>query len=83
MLRNLITLQALNENFDEVIVDVAGRNSKEFISSGVVAHQIIEPLKCSQPDLDTLTELEQQIDAMRNLYPELYRDGTRFYRHWH
>eukprot|EP01133_Synstelium_polycarpum_P016794 gene16794-19973_t len=26
---------------------------------------------CSQPDLDTLTELEQQIDAMRNLNPEL------------
>ena len=34
-------------------------------------HQIIAPLQCSQPDLDTLTELEQQIDAMRNLNPEL------------
>ncbi|MCW0136080.1 chromosome partitioning protein ParA [Escherichia coli] len=65
------TLQALNEKFDDVIVDVAGRNSKEFITSGVVAHQIIAPLQCSQPDLDTLTELEQQIDAMRNLNPEL------------
>lgn len=52
-------------------MDVAGRNSKEFITSGVVAHQIIAPLQCSQPDLDTLTELEQQIDAMRNLNPEL------------
>ena len=29
--------------------------------------QIIAPLQCSQPDLDTLTELEQQIDAMHNL----------------
>ena len=45
------TLQALNEKFDDVIVDVAGRNSKEFITSGVVAHQIIAPLQCSQPDL--------------------------------
>ena len=26
------TLQALNEKFDDVIVDVAGRNSKEFIT---------------------------------------------------
>ena len=33
--------------------------------------QIIAPLQCSQPDLDTLTELEQQIDAMHNLNPEL------------
>ena len=46
------TLQALNEKFDDVIVDVAGRNSKEFITSGVVAHQIIAPLQCSQPDLE-------------------------------
>jgi chromosome partitioning protein len=65
------TLRALDEKYDHVIVDVAGRNSKEFITSGVVAHQIIAPLQCSQPDLDTLTELAQQIEAMRDLNPEL------------
>ncbi|MEM8325651.1 AAA family ATPase [Morganella morganii] len=65
------TLRALEEKYAHIIVDVAGRNSCEFITSGVVAHQIIAPLQCSQPDLDTLEELQQQIEAMRDLNPEL------------
>lgn len=65
------TLRGLDEKYDHVIVDVAGRNSREFITSGVVADQIIAPLQCSQPDLDTLTELAQQIEAMRDLNTEL------------
>ncbi|PIJ50002.1 chromosome partitioning protein ParA [Erwinia sp. OLTSP20] len=65
------TLRALDEKYEHVIVDVAGRNSREFITSGVVAHQIIAPLQCSQPDLDTLIELQQQVESMRDLNPEL------------
>ncbi|HDF2344518.1 TPA: AAA family ATPase [Morganella morganii] len=65
------TLRALEEKYAHIIVDVAGRNSREFITSGVVAHQIIAPLQCSQPDLDTLEELQQQVEAMRDLNPEL------------
>jgi len=65
------TLRALDEKYDHIIVDVAGRNSREFITGGVVAHQIIAPLQCSQPDLDTLVELQQQIEAMRDLNPDL------------
>ncbi|ECC3917517.1 AAA family ATPase [Salmonella enterica subsp. diarizonae] len=65
------TLRALDEKYEHVIVDVAGRNSREFITSGVVAHQIIAPLQCSQPDLDTLIELQQQVEGMRNLNPDL------------
>lgn len=30
------TLKALNEKYEHIIVDVAGRNSKEFITRGVV-----------------------------------------------
>lgn len=65
------TLRSLEEKYAHIIVDVAGRNSREFITSGVVAHQIIAPLQCSQPDLDTLEELQQQVEAMRDLNPEL------------
>ncbi|WP_118987946.1 division plane positioning ATPase MipZ [Photorhabdus sp. CRCIA-P01] len=65
------TLRALDEKYAHVIVDVAGRNSREFITSGVVAHQIIAPLQCSQPDLDTLVELQQQVEAMHDLNPDL------------
>ncbi|HFL1539627.1 TPA: AAA family ATPase [Enterobacter asburiae] len=65
------TLRALDEKYEHVIVDVAGRNSREFITSGVVAHKIIAPLQCSQPDLDTLIELQQQVEGMRDLNPDL------------
>ena len=65
------TLRALDEKYGHVIVDVAGRNSREFITSGVVAHQIIAPLQCSQPDLDTLLELQQQVEGMRDMNPDL------------
>ena len=65
------TLRALDTKYDHVIVDVAGRNSREFITGGVVADVIIAPLQCSQPDLDTLMELQQQVEAMRDLNPEL------------
>jgi len=65
------TLRSLNDKYDHVIVDVAGRNSRELITGGTVAHQIIAPHQCSQLDLDTLVELEQQLVSMRDLNPEL------------
>jgi uncharacterized protein YfkK (UPF0435 family) len=33
----------------------------------LVSHQIIAPLQYSQPDLDKLTKLAQQVKAMRDL----------------
>lgn len=65
------TLRNLDDKYDHVIVDVAGRNSRELITGGTVAHQIIAPHQCSQLDLDTMEELRQQIEAIRDLNPEL------------
>lgn len=65
------TLSGLNEKFDHVIVDVAGRNSRELLTGGLVAHQIIAPHQCSQFDLNTLKELAQQTEAMRSINPDL------------
>lgn len=65
------TLRNLDQKYDHVIVDVAGRNSRELITGGTVAHQIIAPHQCSQLDLDTIVELQQQVQAMRDLNPEL------------
>lgn len=65
------TLRNLDEKYDHVIVNVAGRNSRELITGGTVAHQIIAPHQCSQLDLDTMEELRQQIEAIRDLNPEL------------
>ncbi|AWK15579.1 AAA family ATPase (plasmid) [Candidatus Fukatsuia symbiotica] len=65
------TLKSLDQKYAHVIVDVAGRNSRELITGGTVAHQIIAPHQCSQLDLDTLIELQQQLQSMKDLNPEL------------
>jgi chromosome partitioning protein len=65
------TLRNLNEKFDHVIVDVAGRNSRELITGATVADLIIAPHQCSQFDLDTLAELQEQVIKIRDLNPTL------------
>ncbi|MES4615526.1 division plane positioning ATPase MipZ [Ewingella sp. CoE-038-23] len=65
------TLRQLDEKFDHVIVDVAGRNSRELANAGAVADIIIAPHLCSQFDLDTLEELESQLEAWKDLNPDL------------
>ncbi|MCH5499531.1 AAA family ATPase [Pseudomonas syringae pv. syringae] len=66
-----VTLRTLSEKFDYVIVDVAGRNSRELITGAVVADIIIAPNQCSQLDLDTLGELQEQVMRCRDLNPNL------------
>lgn len=65
------TLQSLNEKYDQVIVDVAGRNSREMITAATVADLVIAPHQCSQLDLDTLEELQEQIIRVMDLNPSL------------
>lgn len=65
------TLRQLNEKYEHVIVDVAGRNSRELLNAGAVADIIIAPHLCSQFDLDTLEELESQLESWRDLNPDL------------
>lgn len=65
------TLRTLNEKFDYIIVDVAGRNSREMITGATVAEVIIAPHQASQLDLDTLEELQQQTVRIRDLNPRL------------
>lgn len=65
------TLRTLGEKFDFVIVDVAGRNSRELITGAAVADLIIAPHQCSQLDLDTLSELQEQVVRVRDLNPGL------------
>ena len=60
-------MRSLNEKFDHVIVDVAGRNSRELITGSSVADLIIAPHQCSQLDLDTLGELQEQVIQIRDL----------------
>jgi chromosome partitioning protein len=61
------TLESLAEKYEIVIVDVAGRNSREMITAAGVANILICPSQCSQLDLDTLGELQQQLVRIRDL----------------
>lgn len=65
------TLKTLGEKFTHVIVDVAGRNSRELITGAVAADLIVAPHQCSQLDLDTLGELRDQFERIRDLNPAL------------
>lgn len=65
------TLQSLEKKYTYVLVDVAGRNSREMITAATVADTMIAPHQCSQLDLDTLEELQEQIIRIRDLNPDL------------
>lgn len=65
------TLRNLNDKYEHVVVDVAGRNSRELITGASVADLIVAPHQCSQFDLDTLGELQEQVIKIRDLNPDL------------
>lgn len=64
-------LRVLNQQHQIVIVDVPGRNSQELLSAATVADVIVAPHACSQLDLETLQELEEQVRHVRHLNPKL------------
>ena len=64
-------LNQIQEKYDVVLVDVAGRNSRELLSAMLVADILICPLQCSQPDLDTLDELNEQVIRANDFNPKL------------
>ncbi|MQT98132.1 AAA family ATPase [Pseudomonas helleri] len=65
------TLRSLNDKYEHVVVDVAGRNSRELITGASVADLILAPHQCSQFDLDTLGELQEQVVKIRDLNENL------------
>lgn len=64
-------LIALGERFAHVVVDVAGRNSREMITGATVADLLLAPHQASQLDLDTLAELQAQTLRVRDFNPGL------------
>ena len=65
------TLTSLASKYEIVIVDVAGRNSREMITAMAVADYVISPVQCSQLDLDTLMELNDQVVRVKGLNPNI------------
>ncbi|KHL01743.1 division plane positioning ATPase MipZ [Sinomonas humi] len=65
------TLRELDEKYDFVLVDVAGKDSKEMRTAMTAAHQLLVLTQSSQFDLDTLATVDQLIDTARDFNPEL------------
>lgn len=75
------SLEQLKEKYEVILVDVPGRNSMEMLSAMLVADLAICPSECSQADLDTLPELNEQVSRAIELNPNLkvYIYQTRAY----
>lgn len=65
------TLLDLNNRYQYVIVDAAGRDSRELRTGMTAAHCLIIPFRPSQPDLDTLPIMQQLIIQAKDLNPDL------------
>ena len=64
-------LLELKADYDHVIVDVGARDNTELRTGMSVADMLIVPLRPSQPDLDTLSNLSTVIARAKELNPEL------------
>lgn len=65
------TLNSLRDKYKYIIIDVAGRNSRELITAMLCSDILISPAQCSQLDLDTLDELKEQVIRSKDFNPDL------------
>jgi chromosome partitioning protein len=65
------TLLDLDKRYEYVIVDAAGRDSRELRTGMTASHTLIVPFRPSQPDLDTLPNMQEIIVQAKDLNPDL------------
>ena len=70
------TLIDLDRRYDHVVVDAAGRDSRELRTGMTATHVLLVPMRPSQPDLDTLPTLQAIITQARDLNPDLTAYGV-------
>ncbi len=61
----------LGGRYDHLVVDCAGRDSREMRSALLVADIAVIPVRCSQPDLDTLERMSEIVTESRDFNPKL------------
>lgn len=69
------TLLDLDKRYGYVVVDAAGRDSRELRTGMTAAHILVVPFRPSQPDLDTLPKMQEIITQARDLNPALIVKG--------
>lgn len=65
------TLLDLDGRYGIVVVDVAGKDSKEMRTGMTAAHKMIVTIRPSQFDLDTLPHMRELVDAVWDFNPDL------------
>ncbi len=65
------TLLDLNQRYGYVVADAAGRGSRELRTGMTAAHILIVPFRPSQPDLDTLPNMQDIIIGAKDINPSL------------
>lgn len=65
------TLLDLDKRYEYVVVDAAGRDSRELRTGMTAATLLLVPFRPSQPDLDTLPNLQEIITQAKDLNPDL------------
>lgn len=65
------TLLDLGRRYEFVVVDAAGRDSRELRTGMTAADLLLVPFRPSQPDLDTLPALDEIITQAKDLNPQL------------
>lgn len=65
------SLVDLGKRYDYVIVDVAGKDSREMRTAMTAADVLVTPMQPSQPDLDSAAFLVQTIEEARDFNPGL------------
>ncbi len=65
------TLRDLSERYAYVIVDAAGRDSRELRTGMTAANVLLVPFRPSQADLDTLPHLVEIIEQAQDINPML------------
>lgn len=58
-------IRDLQSRCEDIVIDVAGFKSEEFLSALTVADRLISPIRSSQFDLDTMAEVDQFVGAMK------------------
>lgn len=65
------TLTDLAKRYEYVVVDAAGRDSRELRTGMTSANVLLVPFRPSQPDLDTLPKMQEIITQAKDLNPAL------------
>lgn len=61
----------LDQRYEVVLVDAAGRDSRELRTAMTAAAVMLTPFRPSQPDLDTLEHLAEVVTTAKDINPDL------------